>query len=311
MRMRIALRDNSLARREVLESIGMTPGLRDAAISEETSMTNLLIHRRCLRIATRGILLAAAMVAPAWAQDAAAGTDADGTVTLDTGRAITPAAQAVLDRMTATLNTLRRYAVTARITRDQVLPYGYKLQNNESARMWVDAPRHLRMELEGDIKNRTYVYDGAQLTVFAPDLNVYSTTAAPGTLGELVRVLLDTGMELPLIDMLYQGNKGNLTEDVRVGIVVGDSEVDGVATDHLAFRQPDVDWQLWVEKGAQALPRKLLITTRYEVGDPQYQAILQWDLKPEMAAKSFTFVPPAGVTKIESRTTLAAGGGEQ
>jgi hypothetical protein len=165
------------------------------------------------------------------------------------------------------------------------------------------------MEVEGDIKNRTYVYDGTQLTVFAPDLNVYSTTAAPGTLGELVRALLDTGVEIPLIDMLYQGNNGNLAEDVRVGIVVGDSEVDGVATDHLAFRQPDVDWQLWVEKGAQALPRKLLITTRYEVGDPQYQATLQWDLKPTIAEKSFAFVPPADATRIQARTTLVADGG--
>ena len=271
-------------------------------------MTTLIIHRRWLHVATRAVLLASAMVAPAWAQ-ATAETNPDGTVTLDTAGVITPAAQAVLDRVTATLNSLRRYAVTARITRDQVLPFGYKLQNNESARMWVDAPRNLRMEVEGDIKNRTYVYDGAQLTVFAPDLNVYSTSAAPGTLGELVRVLLDAGVEIPLIDMLYQGNKGNLAEDVRVGIVVGESEVDGVATDHLAFRQPDVDWQLWVEKGAQALPRKLLITTRYEVGDPQYQAILQWDLKPTIAPGAFAFVPPAGATKIAARTALVADGG--
>ena len=272
-------------------------------------MTTLITDRRWLRIATGGMLLAAVSVAPAWAQDAPAEADVDETVALDTAGVITPAAQAVLDRMTATLNSLRRYAITARITRDEVLPFGYKLQNNESARMWVDAPTRLRLEVDGDIKNRTYIYDGAQLTVFAPDLNVYSATAAPDTLGELVSGLLDAGVEMPLIDMLYQGNTGNLAEDVRVGIVVGDSEVEGVATDHLAFRQPDVDWQLWVQKGAQALPRKLLITTRYEVGDPQYQAILQWDLKPVIDAKSFAFVPPAGATKIEARTTLVAEGG--
>ena len=167
------------------------------------------------------------------------------------------------------------------------------------------------LELNGDIKNRTYVYDGAQLTMFAPDLNVYAETAAPDTLGELVRILLDAGVEMPLIDMLYQGNAGNLTDDVRVGLVVGESQVDGVATDHLAFRQAEVDWQLWVEKGAQALPRKLLITTRYQVGDPQYQAILHWDLKPRMGAKSFAFVPPSGAAKIPFHTEVFAGGGDK
>ena len=274
-------------------------GLRDAAISEETSMTTLIAHRHWLRFATCGIVLAAAIVAPAWAQDAPAETD-DGTVTLDNGAAITPAAQAVLNRMTATLNSQKRYAVTAHITRDEVLPFGYKLQHNEVARMWVESPNRLRLEVEGDIKNRTFVYDGAQLASSHPITTSTPSTAAPNTLGELVRVLLDAEVEMPLIDMLYQGNAGNLTEDVRVGIVVGDSQVDGVATDHLAFRQPDVDWQLWVEKGAQALPRKLLITTRYEVGDPQYQAILKWDMKPAIDANSFVFVPPAGATKIRS-----------
>jgi hypothetical protein len=282
--------------------------LRDAAISEETSMTTLIAHRGWLRFATRGVLLAGAIVAPAWAQDAPADTDA-GTVALDTGAAITPAAQAVLDRMAATLNSQKRYAITAHVTRDEVLPFGYKLQHNETARMWVESPNRLRLEVAGDIKNRTFVYDGAQLAIYAPDHNVYSTTAAPNTLRELVNVLLDAEVEMPLIDMLYQGNAGNLTEDVRVGIVVGDSQVDGVATDHLAFRQPDVDWQLWVEKGAQALPRKLLITTRYEVGDPQYQAILKWDTKPAIDANSFVFVAPAGATRIESRTKLVADGG--
>lgn len=275
------------------------------------------IDRPWLRIAAGGLLLASVSVAPAWAQDATEAppseTDAaaDETVTLETDAVITPEAQAVLDRMTATFNGMRRYAITAQITRDEVLPFGYKLQNNESARMWVERPNRLRLEVEGDIKNRTYVYDGSQVTMFAPDLNVYSETAAPDTIGELVRVLLDAGVEMPLIDMLYHGSTGSLTEDVRVGLVVGDSEVDGVATDHLAFRQPEVDWQLWVEKGKQALPRKLLITTRYQVGDPQYQAILRWDLKPSMGAKSFAFVPPSGATKIPYHTPLVAAGGEE
>ena len=282
-------------------------------------MSTQFANRLWLRMAASGILLAVAGVAPAWAQDAPApaqdapkeAAEADQNVELDTSGVITPQAQAVLDRMTATLNSLQRYAITAHITRDEVLPFGYKLQNNESARMWVERPNRLRVEVDGDIKNRAYIYDGSQLTMFAPDLNVYAATAAPSTLGELVSVLLDAGVEMPLIDMLYHGVAGSLTEDVRVGLVVGDSDVDGVATDHLAFRQPDVDWQLWVEKGNQALPRKLLITTRYEVGDPQYQAILHWDLKPRMNAKSFAFVPPYDATKIPFHTELVADGGDK
>ena len=272
-------------------------------------MSSPITDRRWLAVVVSGVLLAFVGTPRAWAQETAEpATDADSTAQLQTGAFITPEAQAVLDRMRASFTGMKRYAVTADITRDEVLPFGYKLQNNESARMWVDAPTGLRLEVDGDIKNRTYVYDGKQLTMFAPDYNVYATSEAPPTLGELVRNLLDDGVEMPLIDLLYEGYTGSLTDDVRVGLVVGESEVDGVATDHLAFRQPSVDWQLWVEKGAQALPRKLLITTRYAVGDPQYQAILHWDLKPRIDAKSFVFVPPSGATKIPFHTELVARG---
>ena len=255
--------------------------------------------------ASCALALVAAMAA-APAQEVTAEED---LVVLDTRGVITPEAQAVLDRMTATLGRRDRFEVTARITRDEVLPFGYKLQNNENARMWVDRPNRLRLELEGDIKDRTYVYDGAKVTMFAPELNVYSSTAAPATLAELVTVLLDAGVEMPLVDMLYHGNAGSLTEDVRVGLLVGETEIDGVATDHLAFRQPNVDWQLWVQKGAQALPRKLLITTRYAVGEPQYQAVMAWNLAPAIDAKAFTFAPPESATEIPYRTQLVASGG--
>ena len=278
-------------------------------------MARMITDRRWFGVLVSGALLALATTAPVFAQDAAATaaeTDADADMaTLQPEGVITPEAQAVLDRMQASFNGIKRYQVTADITRDEVLPFGYKLQHNESARMWVDAPKLLRLEVSGDIKNRTYVYDGSQLTMSAPDLNVYATTPAPSTIGELVQRLLDAGVEMPLIDLLYQGNAGSLTDDVRVGLVVDESMVDGVATDHLAFRQPNVDWQLWVEKGAQALPRKLLITTRYEVGDPQYQAVLHWDLTPRMNAKSFVFVPASGATKIPFHTELFARGGDQ
>ena len=275
-------------------------------------MTMTTTDHRWLRVVAAVSVLAAASVSPAWGQEpSSTGARVEAEVARQPEGGVTAEAQAVLDRMTATLNSLKRVSVSADITRDELLTFGYKLQNNESARMWVEKPNRLRLELKGDIKHRTYVYDGSKLTMVVPDLNIYAETAAPDTLAELVRTLLAAGVEMPLIDMLYHGTAGSLTEDVRAGLVVGDSTVDGVLTDHLAFRQPLVDWQLWVEKGAQALPRKLLITTRYQVGDPQYQAILRWDLKPNIGATTFTFVPPADATKIPYKTELAASGGAQ
>ena len=264
---------------------------------------------KSIKFIAAAVVYATLSAPAAWAQ-AQEGTEPEASATNDDlGGVLTPEARAVLDRMAATFQGMKKYAVTASITRDEVLSYGYKLQNTESARMWVDGPTRLRMEVEGDIKHRSYYYDGAKLTMYVPDLNVYAVSPAPGTIGDLVEVLLDAGIEMPLMDMLYQGHTGNLADSVKIGLVVGESEIDGVRTDHLAFRQADVDWQLWVQKGANALPRKLLITTRYAVGDPQYQALLRWDLNPKADAKSFAFVAPAGAVEIPAKTKLVAEGG--
>jgi len=85
---------------------------------------------------------------------------------------------------------------------------------------------------------------------------------------------------------------------VRGGILVGDSTVNGIPCDHLAFRQANVDWQLWVEKGDRPVPRKVVITTRYEVGDPQFQAVMTWNLQPKFDKSTFSFTPPKGVVEI-------------
>ena len=75
-------------------------------------------------------------------------------------------------------------------------------------------------------------------------------------------------------------------------------EVSGTTCEHYAFRQDDVDWQVWIQKGDYPLPRKLVITTTTEAGRPQHTATYTWNLAPSFNEASFTFVPPAGARKI-------------
>jgi hypothetical protein len=255
---------------------------------------------------TRLLVLAvavAAAVSPAFAQDAAA--PAAGDTGLSEPGVVTPEARAVIDRMTKYLNSLESFTIEAQASRDEPLAYGYKLQNNEWATMTVRRPDGLRVDVDGDIKKRSYFYDGKTLTMYAPDTQVFARTPAPATIGEVVNGLLNAGVEMPLIDILAQGFSGSLLDEVRVGLRVDDSTIDGVATDHLAFRQAAIDWQVWVAKNGQ--PKRFLITTRYEVGDPQYEVTLRWHENPRIAASTFAFAPPKGTREIPfARPTLPA-----
>jgi hypothetical protein len=251
-----------------------------------------------LGIPRRTLLLSAlllGMAAPLAAQDAGAPQAASTSVP---DRVVSPAAQAVLDRMTAYLRGLQRFSVTAEVTRDEVVAYGYKLQNNEHAMLVVERPNRIRVDLQGDIRSRSFFYNGKSFVMYSPDDKAYIDTPATDNLDRLIGGLLDAGVEMPLIDVIYQSFAGTLTEAVRGGILVGESTVNGVPCYQLAFRQASVDWQLWVEKGERPLPRKVVITTRYEVGDPQYQALMTWNLEPKIDKSTFNFTPPSGVEQI-------------
>jgi hypothetical protein len=245
------------------------------------------------------LLLVTAM--PLAAEETAARTEVSAQV-------VSPEAQAVVDKMTAYLRTLKTFSIDSRSTRDEVVAFGYKVQHNEHATLTAQLPNKLRGEISGDLRNRTVIYDGAKVVVYSPDDDVYARTAAPDSVNKLIGNLLDAGVEMPMVDVLYQAGAGTLTEEVRGGVLVGDSNIDGADCDHLAFRQATIDWQLWVEKGDKPLPRKLVITTRYAVGDPQFQSILHWNLKPKIDASTFVFTPPKGANEIPFRNPEAING---
>jgi hypothetical protein len=266
--------------------------------------------RMSLVIPRRTLLLSAlllGMAGPLAAQDQGAATQAAASAPSD--RVVSPEAQAVLDRMTNYLRGLQSFSVESQASRDEVVAFGYKLQNNERSTLIVERPNHIRVDLEGDIRNRKFYYNGKSFVMYSPDDKAYVSTPATDNLDRLIGGLLDAGVEMPLIDVIYQSFAGTLTETVKGGILVGESTINGVVCDQLAFRQANVDWQLWVEKGARPVPRKVVITTRYEVGDPQYQAVMSWNVQPKLDKSTFTFTPPKDVEEIQFADAAAVQGG--
>jgi len=58
--------------------------------------------------------------------------------------------------------------------------------------------------------------------------------------------------------------------DVIESANIGKGVIDGIECDHLAFRNIDTDWQIWIEAGARPIPRKYVITSKAVAGAPQY-----------------------------------------
>jgi hypothetical protein len=193
------------------------------------------------------------------------------------------------------------FAVQVRNTLEVVLESGQKIQFDHRARQIVQRPDRMRAERVGELVDQVFIYDGKSLTLHNPAQNVYATTPVPPTLEGMLDVARDRlDIVAPAGDLTRRNAYDILMDGVTQGFVVGKAVIEGMRCDHLAFRAPHVDWQIWIQEGAQPLPRKLVITSRDVANAPQFEVVVtQWDLQPAITPQTFTFVPPAGARQLE------------
>ena len=212
---------------------------------------------------------------------------------------VEPEAIAALERMGNYLRTLKSFRITTQTSTDEVLDNGMKVTFSGVTDLLAQAPNHLRADVTSDRQQRLYLYDGKAFTLFARRVNYYATVPAPPTIGELADRLEDKyGMEIPLVDLFRWGGPRASTAQPTVATDIGPSAVDGTTCEHYAFRQPGLDWQIWIQLGDHPLPRKLVITTLTDDARPQHTSVYSWDLAPSFDDGAFTFDPPPDAHKI-------------
>jgi len=230
--------------------------------------------------------------APAATADAAPGRG-------DTAGTIDQGAIRALDKMGAFLRTLKAFQIVSETTRDELLADGQPVQFGGHIDMLVQRPDRLRAEVTSDRQQRFYFYDGKSFTLWARRVNYYATAAAPNTLADLGDHLQRKyGIEMPLADLFYWGTPRGDPAAITAAVDVGASQIEGASCEHYAFRQPDVDWQLWIQPGSYPLPRKLVITTTSDPARPQFTSVMTWNLAPSYNDAAFTFEPPPDARKI-------------
>jgi hypothetical protein len=79
---------------------------------------------------------------------------------------------------------------------------------------------------------------------------------------------------------------------------VDKARIAGTNCHNIAIRGPELDVQLWVEEGDRPLPRKIMITSKWEGGSPRFTANLMWDTDPDFGQEIFEFRAPEGSTEI-------------
>jgi hypothetical protein len=218
--------------------------------------------------------------------------------------AVDPASIEALRNMGAHLQTLKRFQVSTELTGERVLADGQKLQHTAAADLDVDRPNKLHVRMHSSRSEREILYDGKHVTLYTPAQKYYSTVEFTGTLGELIGRLEEKyAVQMPLADMFLWGTPAASFDKIESAMNAGQDYIGEDLCDHYAFRQANVDWQIWITTGSKPLPRKLVITNRGDEARPQSTSLIEWDLTPAFKDSVFQFTPPKGATLVELHST--------
>ena len=199
----------------------------------------------------RAALLACALVAgPALA---APGVDAE--------------ADRILKSMSTYLAGARSLSVTAEIDLEIITKEAQKLQFSSYANVVVQRPAGLSVKRKGMLAETEAFYDGKTLTLYGAGRNAYGQKALVGTNDTAILAFeSETGIPAPAADLLLTDPYKVLISGANNGLYIGNTYVDGIECQHLAFRKDDVDWQIWIQAGDKPLPMKYVITSKWQTG---------------------------------------------
>ena len=181
-----------------------------------------------------------------------------------------------------------------------ITPELEKIQFTNSGTALLSRPDKLRAHRVGGFSDVEMVFDGTTVSIDGRSVKAYAQFEAPGTIDHLIHALREGhGVALPGADLLLSNSYDVLMADVLEAKHIGRGVIGGVECEHLAFRNLDTDWQLWVEAGDRPIPRKMVITSKTVNSAPQYTIrITDWKTDVMPAADAFSFTPPQGAKRL-------------
>jgi hypothetical protein len=219
---------------------------------------------------------------------------------------IDPQAEQFLKTMSDTLARADRFSFRARELSDEILANGQTVELSNERKILVARPDKLAADSEGDIGKRWVWYDGKELTIFDRPRNIYAKVSVPGTLDRMFDFIFENyELTVPLSDLVFPCPYRVLMENVRSGKYLGRHRVEEWSCHHLVMHQDTIEWQIWIDAGPIAVPRKVLILYTGTPGRPEYSAILdQWNFSPPISPGQFEPILSTGAKRVDMRFLL-------
>ena len=210
--------------------------------------------------------------------------------------------KAMSDYMTATQAFTFNYDSTL----DIITNDNQKLGIAASGSVSLARPDKIHATREGGFVDIEMTFDGQTFSLLGKNAALYTQLPIEGSIEHMIDELRNRyGSPLPAADLLIPNAYDVLMSEVTDIKDLGVGVIQGQVCDHLAFRTPEIDWQIWIAQGDQPYPCRYIITTHAVSQAPQYRIdIRDWQTSEAPTGNAFTFTPPDGATEINLEAYL-------
>lgn len=179
-------------------------------------------------------------------------------------------------------------------THDEVLTF------SQQSEVTVSRPNKFRIKVRSELQPLDIYYNAGQVTLFAPDKNLYSAFLGGPILDLYISKLQERDIQLPMSSLFRADPYKVLTDGLERAAVIGRDEIDGKTYHHLSFGEKEGDWQLWVEAGDKPVPRRAEIVYKTLRREPRVTIeFFDWNLAANPPASFFVFAKPDDARYID------------
>lgn len=215
---------------------------------------------------------------------------------------VEPKAAQILGAMSSKLAAAKTVRVTATREASPGFFVGNKVAEHARINGVVQRPDKLASTAKTDLGTREIRYDGKQLLLVDRAAKTHVIVPAKPTIDETISSIEEVyGFMPPLAELAVNNPQALLMDGVISGKWVGNEPVGKTPCDHLAFKQENLDWEIWVGEKDQ-LPHQIRVTYPNGEGGAAMvmTAVIQKaELDGPVSASEFAVKVPAGSRALE------------
>lgn len=170
-------------------------------------------------------------------------------------------------------------------------------KNKHTVSVKVNRPNQLRVDVKGDIRNRSNYMNNGLLTIYDHDKDYYVQIDTPKSTDDTLDAIFDTfEIKMPLAQLVYtkMGERIKFDRSKNFGIV----DLEGTECHYIAFSDKTKEVHVWVTTGETPLVKHYIVVDKTSKNNAYKSTTIYWKNSNTVSPSDFIVSVPKSAEEV-------------